>query len=268
MRFIVAFIIGAVTSEMYFMWFESMVARGHIDSLTSYGDVLVYFFKGMKEFHPGTNAGETMFEVPVGYLLIGIVLAIIIGGHIVKDLYGYGKNRLVRYTSRMTWWIKACVWNICTVVKYYLSLHAGILIICVVQKNLIDFSGRYSMFYIHENIAKAICSTQITGNMDMNMLLVMIIILPLIMCIAISLLQMMLEFLVIPSVSFIIILAIYISSAFYMRWYMVGNYLMVYRMQPVNADGVGLEVGIIVAVIISVISVVLGYMKFKKHDIV
>lgn len=268
MRFLTVFIIGAVTSEMYFMWFGSMLARTHADSLTSYGDALVYCFRGMKEIKLSQDMVRNVFEIPVGYLLIGIMIALIIGGHVVKDIRGYGKNKIIRYQSRLIWWIKACAWNVLSVVKYYLSLHAGILSVCMIHYDLMDFSGKYSLFTIHESTAKAICSAYAEESIDTGMLLLMIIVLPFMTIMAVSLLQMMLEFILMPAVSFMLIIALYISSAFYMRWYMIGNYLMVYRMQPINANGITLGTGIAVAVTVAVISVFCGYLRFKDYDII
>ena len=96
----------------------------------------------------------------------------------------------------------------------------------------------------------------------------MIIILPVVTSIAISLLQMTMEFIVLPSVSFIVVMVIYISSAFYMKWFMPGNYMMAYRMIPVNSDGISFGISLIFDIGISVVSVFVGYMCFRKYDVI
>ena len=63
-------------------------------------------------------------------------------------------------------------------------------------------------------------------------------------------------------------MVIYISSAFYMKWFMPGNYMMAYRMIPVNSDGISFGISLIFDIGISVVSVFVGYMCFRKYDVI
>lgn len=266
MKYIVPFLIGTVTSEMYFIWFDRMSLHTRLTSPASFGDALIFLFKGMKEFHP--DIGGKSFEVPVCYLLINIVLALIIGGHAVKDLHGFGKNRLLRYAGRLRWWVTSCIWNVCSVCIYYTLLYAGVVMICIFHYDNFDVSGIGQVIGIHDNAVRVMLSSEITGNVDTQQLFLMIIILPVVTSIAISLLQMTMEFIVLPSVSFIVVMVIYITSAFYMKWFMPGNYMMAYRMIPVNCDGISFGISLIFDIVISVVSVFVGYMFFRKYDVI
>ena len=212
MKYIVPFLIGTVTSEMYFIWFDRMSLHTRLASPASFGDALIFLFQGMKEFHPDIDGKS--FEVPVCYLLINIVLALIIGGHVVKDLHGFGKNKLLRYAGRLRWWVTSCIWNVCSVCIYYILLYAGVVMVCIFHYDNFDVSGIGQVIGIHDDAVRVMLSSEVTGNVNTQQLFLMIIILPVVTSIAISLLQMTMEFIVLPSVSFIVVMVIYISSAF------------------------------------------------------
>lgn len=65
------------------------------------------------------------FEVPVLFLLINILLAVLIGGYAAGELHGTGLNKLVRCRRRSDWWICKCIWNVISVLGYYAALIAG-----------------------------------------------------------------------------------------------------------------------------------------------
>lgn len=140
--------------------------------------------------------------------------------------------------------------------------------VCIFHYDNFDVSGIGQVIGIHDDAVRVMLSSEITGNVDTQQLFLMIIILPVVTSIAISLLQMTMEFIVLPSVSFIVVMVIYITSAFYMKWFMPGNYMMAYRMIPVNCDGISFGISLIFDIVISVVSVFVGYMFFRKYDVI
>ena len=262
MTIIIPIIVAMVISEGYFMWQESLIRFWNYEYSGSLGDCLMYMFKGIREFQPLT---DKEFIVPVVYLTINIIIAIFISGHAVKDLRGYGMSRLMRYGSRRRWWQSACAWNILCVLKYYACFYAGAAIMCAVHYRDLDSA---SPVMIHEDIINSMFSGEAEGTIHTGLLLLMIVLLPVLTTMAMSLFQMALELYVFPSVSFICVLSVYIMSVFYMKPFMPGNYMMVYRMNQINPDGVGLMTGVLLDIAIIIVSIVVGYVGLKKRDII
>lgn len=227
----------------------------------SFGDCLVYLFQGMKEYIPSP---DKPFEVPIPFLLMNLVLAIFIGNYAVKDLHGYGKLKLVRCRRRAEWWFCKCLWNIATVLLYYAALYAGVLLVCLMNFETLD---QAAPFGTHQELLKAFLQTENPVLLGSQEMLAMTVLLPFVTAIAMSLLQMALAFLVSPTISFVILIAVYAFSAYYMDWFMPGNFMMTYRYAQVNPGGVHLGLSLMVDALIAVAAVVAGYWYFRRYDI-
>ena len=62
MIYLIPVILGAVMSETYFMWQESLNRYWNYGYNGSFGDCLMYIFRGIREFNPQI---EKVFEVPI-----------------------------------------------------------------------------------------------------------------------------------------------------------------------------------------------------------
>lgn len=262
MTIIIPVIAAMIITESYFIWQESLNQFWNYGYSGSFGDCLMFIFKGIREFNPEI---DNEFIVPVAYLTINIIIAIFISGHAVKDLRGYGMKKLIRYGSRLRWWKTGCVWNVLCVLKYYMCFYIGVALMCIIHFKDMDAG---SPIAIHEDIINSVFEGEAEGAIQTWLLLVMIIVLPIFTTMAMSMLQMALEFFVLPSVSFICIMAVYILSVFYMSPFMPGNYMMVYRMNQINPAGVGLMQGVLIDMAIIIVSIVVGYAGLKKRDII
>ena len=100
MTIIIPVIAAMIITESYFIWQESLNQFWNYGYSGSFGDCLMYIFKGIREFNPEI---DNEFIVPVAYLTINIIIAIFISGHAVKDLRGYGMKKLIRYGSKFRW---------------------------------------------------------------------------------------------------------------------------------------------------------------------
>lgn len=85
--------------------------------------------------------------------------------------------------------------------------------------------------------------------------------------IAMTLLQMTLSLLINGAISAIVIIAMYVFSAFYKSEYMPGNYIMFSRMDEFLVNGI--SEGSVVAGSLFIVSICLitGYVVFRKKDI-
>ena len=68
-------------------------------------------------------------------------------------------------------------------------------------------------------------------------------------------------------ISYISIITVAIFSAYYTVWFLPGNFLMTYRYTQVCENGVFLATSVMVDVVIIVVSVIVGYVYFRKYDV-
>lgn len=64
----------------------------HIDSYTC-GDMILWVLRGVKKYDSGVIKTVDISSV---YMLPNIFVAYIVGNYVIKDLYGFGKNIIVR----------------------------------------------------------------------------------------------------------------------------------------------------------------------------
>ena len=120
--YILPFALGAVSTAAFLNRYALLEAWTGELRAASFGDCFAYIFRGMQEYIPKQHQP---FEVPVLFLLINILLAVLIGGYAAGELHGTGLNKLVRCQRRFDWWICKCIWNVISVLGYYAALIAG-----------------------------------------------------------------------------------------------------------------------------------------------
>ncbi len=120
--YILPFALGAVSTAAFLNRYALLEAWTGELPKASFGDCFAYIFRGMQEYIPDQHQP---FEVPVLFLLINILLAVLIGGYAAGELHGTGLNKLVRCQRRSGWWLCKCIWNVVSVLGYYAALIAG-----------------------------------------------------------------------------------------------------------------------------------------------
>lgn len=95
-------------------------ANRHIDTYTC-GDMVMWMFDGVKKFDTGAKNNVDISSV---YILPNVFIAYIIGNYVIKDLYGYGKDILIRTGNRIKWWLSKCIWCVLASCMCYAVLYA------------------------------------------------------------------------------------------------------------------------------------------------
>lgn len=258
-KYMIVIVISMILANGFFTDMSLYIKKGLIDSRLSYGECVVYIFRGMKEFIPSP---KNPFEVPTEFLLLNIFLAFIIGNYPMKNIHEFGMLTLIRSNNRLLWWLSKCLWNIASVITFYIMIYVGIAItyithIGVTNDNIVQLNAKVIKYVLQ------------TGNnqIDSKMLIISAIILPIATSIAISMLQMMLAFFIKPIVSYMVTVSIYIFSAYYMKWFMIGNYMMMYRNKSINENGMQIGKSLMIDIIIFTVSIITGYVYFKRYDV-
>ncbi len=221
------------------------------------GSLLLYAFGGMEEYIP--SPGEP-FRFPAFWMLLYLLLSYITLYYPFNDLEEFGQHLLIRSGGRKLWWLSKCIWNLSSVVCFFLLAWLIFAVGCLVTGTSLSLE----------------LSTKVTGMLQINpekyaqfpaSLTLQIFLLPLLVMAALNLFQMTLSLFIKPFYSFIATAAVLITSAYYLSPFLIGNYAMPLRSDQLVGNGVGLAAGIFFAAILALLSVVAGGVAFQRRDI-
>jgi hypothetical protein len=222
--------------------------------LPNLGDYLLYAWGGIPPYDP---ASGDPFPIPVYWLAQQIYLAFLVGGYVVKDLAGYGQHLLLRSRTRVVWWASKCCWNMFCVLLYYLCgiLCAGI---------FAAWTGGFSLQAVSVVLMR---DYQAFAGCDMPALISMMFVLPVIMSLAVSQLQMFLALVTRPVYSYMITSAVMLASAYYTSAFLPGNWGMALRNASVQPGGIYSAESAGLALLLALCSIVAGAVYFSRCDI-
>lgn len=262
--YILPFALGAVSTAVFLNRYALLEAWTGELREASFGDCFAYIFRGMQEYIPNQHQP---FEVPVLFLLINILLAVLIGGYAAGELHGTGLNKLVRCRRRSDWWICKCIWNVINVLGYYAALIAGAVTAAFIASVKPGGAAFFSGIAPHKEVVVKLLFCENPDNLNEKMLCCMVFVLPVLTSMAVSLFQMTIELILQPWVSFMVLMANCVFSAFFMKGCWLGNYMMLYRMKPVNANGVDWQTGILINLLVIAASITAGVFLFGRYDV-
>lgn len=244
------FIIGKFYNDVH-----ALAQVGEIHSTPTMLDTLIYIFKGMEVYVPTPSKP---FEVPVIWLLMNLFLAFIIVSYPSKDLNGYGQHMLLRARSRLQWWAGKCIWNICCVIVFYMIGYTVIFLFAAI-------SGKVS-FQVSSDICSLLSKFNVGNSGSFDMILT-VLVLPILTSVALSLLQMMLEFIVKPILSYAVILCLLVASAYYYTPFLLGNESMLLRSKAAMPNGIPFALSVIIDCTVIILAPILGFFYFRRSDI-
>ncbi len=219
-------------------------------------DTWFNIYKGMVVYIPSK---EMPFQIPFIWLMIQTLLAFLIVNYPTQDLFLYGTQILIHMKKRSLWWISKCIWNMCTVLSFYLIAFICVLLISAIYGNVsfnfnLDLNNEVN--YLDINITDIISSYfAIYG-------------LPIITSIALSLMQMILSFILSPIYSFIITIAYSVISAYYCAPFLIGNFSMIMRNSALGLGSIDILSAVIICCIVSTASIVTGMIYINRLDII
>lgn len=98
-------------------------------------------------------------------------------------------------------------------------------------------------------------------------LILNLILMPFFISLSLAFAQLVLSFVFSPIISLLSISVVYIASAYFMSPFLPGEYAMLKRSNFSVQNGVSTDFGMVLSVVISVVSIVLGFVAFNKMDI-
>lgn len=250
----------------YIIWFSmfalfSLEFSGKLRSLElsqyTYGDYLLYIFGGVREYIP--TPGEP-FQIPYLWLINHIGILYFTLHYMHDDLKGLGQQMILRSGSRTVWWLSKCIWNTAVVGLLYFIAWGTVFLLASASHTVWSF-----------NISPFMAEIMVIGphqipRIDWPVALE-ITFLPLLITLAVSQVQMLLCLVLQPAISYVISIVLFISSAYYLSPFLLGNYTMALRSNKMVSNGVSGTLGIGICLILILVSIVLGITLFQKYNI-
>ncbi len=221
------------------------------------GDYLVNLVAGISKYV--FNMG-TPFRFPASWLLVFLLVAYITLNYPYRDLMGSGKQLLIEAGSRWAWWLSKCVWVTASVLVFFASCVAGVLIWLAITRGSLSLEVSAAVPTALGFYTKSIEPQ--TWQLDAWLFLSI----PLV-TIAICLVQMLVSLVVKPIFSFICTIGLLFFSAYFQTDALIGNFLMAARCSSFNDGGMQAQTGIVIAVGTIAIAVIAGGFFFKNMDI-
>lgn len=224
----------------------------------SFGDILFYAYGGMARYVPSP---DKRFEFPIIWLVIFVTVAFLTMNYPTKNLMGIGSQILVRTGGHSMWWRSKCIWNVLLTGIYhmlFIVLLAVFSVICGIPLNL----------QIHTELIRHLFELDLSvWLIDRTWISVGMILLPILISVALNLLEMVLSLFMKPIFSFLVISVTLIASAYLFVPWMIGNYAMLLRYSWIVEDGFKYHEGFAIAGIMIVCLGVIGHIRFKHYDV-
>jgi hypothetical protein len=217
-------------------------------------DYLIFMSRGIEVYVPSPNSP---FVLPIFWTVLQVFVALLVSVYPTDDLHGYATNVLTRTGSRHLWWASKVGWIIFTVCSFYLL---GLVVI-------LGFSfavGDTSLLPIGDI---SLYATQIDAlGLPLGKMLTALLV-SLFVSIALSLVQMTLSFILKPALSFLIVMAYGIASAYFNAPFLIGAYSMMIRNGMVLEGGLSNTAMLLASCAVALIAAGLGAFCFKRMDI-
>lgn len=247
---------------LHLWWFDSLVGKNlrNINVIgLSFGDVILTQMGGMLPIVFTTL--EDSFVFPIKWLVPHILVLYYTLNYINEDLTHYGIQILTRTRSKRAWWFSKCVWNIITVI---LCFAVGILAIyflsAITGKNL-GFSLNPNVFF---RVEKELLPTQSATNWEYFCALCAI---PCVVCITVSLMQMVFALYVRPIFAYIASCVYYIAGAYYAHPLLISNYAMAVRNATIGFYNFYSKDGITICLLFSIVAIFWGTIRLERMDL-
>lgn len=248
---VIAFCVDFYLQKRSVYFFDSVTPSG------TWIDYLFYFLAGIKEYTPSLT---DEFIFPAKWLLLHLFILYSTLYYPDRDLSSMGLNILVRTKGRVAWWVSKTIWNVCYVFACYLIIFLFVYLFGLVVNEPISLE--ITPMFINDLLRADSPFDTFSTN-----LVPIIILLPLLVSIALNLLQMTCSLFIKPIYSFGLMGVILLASSYIMHPLLIGNYAMPIRSEYIVENGFQALTGVILSGVIIGFSFIVGSIYFKRYDI-
>lgn len=207
---------------------------------------------GMQEY---VKTETSIFKLPVSWFLFYAYLFFLVGFYPVSDLYSGGAKTLLFAESRNKWVISKFLWIVTTIIIYYV-----IFLVCLFVNAVLIGNKDAGLSYVADFYG-------ISSDINMRQILVVFFVVPIFVTIAMSFIQFVISITFNALSGYIITITILVVSTYWMKPFLIGNYLMLIRNKLITSGGMKEANGYILGIVISIIMLVTGCLIFMKKDI-
>lgn len=223
------------------------------------GDYLLFIFEG-KTIIQGSDSIDTY--IPVLWLLVISGCLLINLDYMLDDMTHYGLQIMVRSETRIGWFVSKCIWNIISVLLYYLVGILTIIAFAMITGSETEIKNTPVFTYIIYNDILI----QPTSLTTLEVVFITIVT-PCVTLSTISIMEMALCTIMSPVVSFLlcmcqIFIALYVQSP-----YILGNGAMAIRSSIFSESGILGYKAVLFAVSALILIAFLGAKRMQMVDI-
>lgn len=252
------FILIAVVYGVLIAEFLVRCRLKHFSGQYTLSDIILWMFKGMTWI----TDSQKEVNIPTAYILPNILIAFVIGNYPFKDINGYGGMILMRSGKKSVWWFSKYIWAVITAVVTYAVL--------IVEAVAVSLAGGKLSLHVNKDICCKVSGYNkmyIVNNMNLTRLAVYMIVAGLITTIAICLIQICVSQLMGAVIGYVAVVVILIMGVFFRSFLVIGNGFMAIRNVLYTPQGGDIRLTIAADAVLAAVSVVVGYISFKRMDI-
>ena len=176
-------------------------------------DFILWNLRGMKVIR------KNEYIVPNAYwVFIQLYLAVVVGVYPVKDLHMAGQQILLKSGNRKAWWFGKVIWNILSVLGFYLVLYLSVTAVSIVTGGFKAAQPEGAAFLLENQKIE-------NAGTELYMYAMAV---PVIVSLAIAVTQMMIAVVFQPPMGYIWVCAVIAAGIFLFSPYSLGYYLMLY----------------------------------------
>lgn len=219
---------------------------------SGYLSYYVTILGGMPEY---VKTETSIFQLPVGWFLFYAYLFFLIGFYPVSDLYSGGSKTLLLAESRNKWVVSKLIWIVTTIIMYYV-----IFLLCLFANAALIGNKDAGLSYVADFYG-------LSSDINMSQILVVFFVAPIFITIAMSFIQFVVSIIFNALCGYMITITILVVSTYWMKPFLIGNYLILIRNELMSLGGMKETNGILISIGICIITIVTGCLIFRKKDI-
>lgn len=236
---------------MLFSQFETLAVK----TQAGFSDFLIYLYSGTTTDDP---YGGNPFA---RWMVVLLSISFLTLNYPDQDVHTCGQQFLIRTQGRIAWWLSKCIWNAASVLLYHGLLILAAALFCLLVQA--DFTGGPHKEFLY-NLFQVAPEQRTPAWLPFRCCFLL---LPILISLALNLLQMTLSLFVKPICSFLLLSSLLVSSACLASPYLVGNYAMLLRLDAVITTGVPITTGVILSLLLLFLAVTIGCIRFLRYDI-
>lgn len=247
------YLLVVMTFALSVLFAHSARQSADISLALSWTDYALYTLQGT----PIPVPGAQKVSFPINWIFPQLVLALLVASSTSIDIGGYGVQVLHRVRSRASWWSGMWAWTALSVLSFYAIAAVSWLVACLTLSG-----GRLAP---QEEVQATIGGLNIEGLSGGA--IAGALVLPVVISLAMSTVQMTLSFLFRPLIGILIVVGYLLASAVVHSPALFAGASMVARNALFTPEGATTSTTLAVSLVVCVVAAVGGGMVFNRKDL-